>query len=344
MSNRLSSYTGRKYTFTIGEIAARGHLADALDLVSLKFANNTEFMSGSRVGDILADFTQKLYISMTPASGDLESDFIGTLTKYWEARRGDYFNMYTALNKNYDPIQNYKMSESGIDGKKLDETTDTNVRSGSSTTTETPSGTTTRTTAQAGGTTVTETPTGSEKVTTTPTGSYAETETEAGGKTTTTTESRTTYDDTANFKDAVKTVANEVPNTGNQKKTDHTFTAYKSEEEKTFTQRITTTDTTYKQGTQETETETFTNRQTETETAYDDLTDTRTITNGNTMSGNNSAGSVSNAHEVTEHFLERSGNIGVTTSQQMIESEIELRYKYNLWYMFIREFITRYTY
>lgn len=30
-------------------------------------------------------------------------------------------------------------------------------------------------------------------------------------------------------------------------------------------------------------------------------------------------------HEVTEHRLRRSGNIGVTTSQQMIESELQLR-------------------
>lgn len=344
MSNRLSSYTGQKYTFTIGEIAARGNLADALDLVSLKFSNNVEFMPGSRIGDILADFTRKLYISMVPASGNLEGDFIGTLTKYWESRRGDYFNMYSALNKNYDPIQNYSMTETGLDGKKLDGTTDTNVRSGSSKTTETPTGSKTTTLSRAGGTTVTETPTGSEKTTTTPTGSYAETETEAGGKTTTATESRTTYDDISAFKPAVETVTEEVPNTGNEKKTDHTFNQYKTEEEKTFTQRQTTTDTSFKSGTQDTETESFTGRKTETDTTYNQLTDTRTITNSNTQVGSNTAGSVANAHEVNEHYFERSGNIGVTTSQQMIESEIELRYKYNLWYMFIREFVTRFTY
>ena len=344
MSNRLSSYTGQKYTFTIGEIAARGNLADALDLVSLKFANNTEFMPGSRIGDILADFTRKLYISMVPASGDLEGDFIGTLTKYWESRRGDYFNMYTALSKNYDPIQNYSMTETGLDGKKLDGTTDTNIRSGSSKVTETPTGQKVVTTAHAGGNTVTETPSGSEKTTTTPSGSYAETETEAGGKTTTETESRTTYNDTANFKPAIETVTEEIPNTGNEKKTDHTFNQYKTEEEKTFTGRKTVTETEYMTGTQDTETESFTGRKTETDTTYNQLTDTRTINNSNTMAGSNSAGTVSNSHEVTEHFFERSGNIGVTTSQQMIESEIELRYKYNLWYMFIREFITRFTY
>lgn len=35
--------------------------------------------------------------------------------------------------------------------------------------------------------------------------------------------------------------------------------------------------------------------------------------------------SKSGYHEGTEHFLKRSGNIGVTTSQQMLQSEIDLR-------------------
>lgn len=344
MSNRLSSYSGKKYTFTIGEIAARGNLADALDLISLKFANNTEFMSGSRIGDILADFTQKMYISMVPASGDIEADFIGTLIKYWEARRGDYYNMYTAINKQYDPISNYKMSETGLDGKKIDTITDTNVRTGSETTTETPSGTATTTLTRAGGTMTTESPTGIEKTTTTPGGSYAETVTEAGGKKTTSTESRTTYDNTQAFVPATKTETDEVPNQGNQVKTDHTFNNYNTVEEKSFTQRQTVTDMSYKNGTQETETQSFTGRQTETETEYDQLTDTRTINRTNSMSGTGAGGTITGAAEIDQHYFTREGNIGVTTSQQMIESEIELRYKYNLWYMFIREFITRYTY
>lgn len=344
MSNRLSNYTGHKYTFTIGEIAARGTLAGALDLITLKFPNNTDFMSGSTIGDILADFTNKLYISMTPASGSVETDFINTLTGYWNNRKGDYYNMYSAVIKQYDPISNYKMSETGLDGKKIDTITDTNVRTGSETTTETPSGTATMTRTQAGGTTTTESPTGTEKTTTTPAGSYAETVTEAGGKKTTATESRTTYDNTQTFVPATKTETDEVPNQGNEVKTDHTFNNYNTVEEKSFTQRQTVTDMSYKSGTQETETQTFTGRQTETETEYDQLTDTRTVNHTNSMSGTGAGGTITGAAEIEQHYFTREGNIGVTTSQQMIESEIELRYKYNLWYMFIREFITRFTY
>lgn len=48
-------------------------------------------------------------------------------------------------------------------------------------------------------------------------------------------------------------------------------------------------------------------------------------------------------HEAEEHYLKRSGNIGVTTSQQMIQSEIELR-KQNLIYEFIDRFVKRYCY
>lgn len=323
MSNRLSNYTGNKFTFTIGEIAARGNLASTLGNVSLNFANNTTFMTGDNIGDILADFTTKLYISMTPATGNVEQDFITTLTDYWNARRGDYYNMYSAVHAQYDPIQNYMMTESGIDGKKLDEVTDSNTRTGKTKTTETPTGTTTTTTTPTGGTVTTETPTGSE----------TETRTETAGKTTTATESRTTYDDTVNFKPAVQTVTETVPNTG-----------YEEETTRSFTDRETETTEEYIQGTNTTVTESFTGRKTETETEYTNLKDERTITHDNDRTGTVNGNSITNAAEINEHYFERSGNIGVTTSQQMIESEINLRYKYNLWYMFIREFITRYTY
>lgn len=345
MSNRLSTFTGNRYTFTIGEIAARGDLADDLDnMTPLKFANGTDFMSGGEIGNILADFTGKLYISNVPGSGDVEGDFLTCLIDFWALRKGDYYNMFIAFNKNYDPINNYSMQETGLDGRVIDSETDSNTRSGSISGLETPSGTRQVTTSKSGGTTTIETPEGTEKTTTTPSGSFAETITESGGKKTTSTESRTTYDDTQNFKPAVETVTDEVPNTGNQHKTDHTYNQFKTEEETSFTARKTTTDTTIKAGTQETETETFTGRQTTTSTTYNNLNDSRTITPANTKGSTNAAGYLSGQHEVTEHFFKREGNIGVTTSQQMITSELELRYMYNLKYMFIREFLTRFTF
>ena len=323
MSNRLNNYTGQKYTFTVGEIAARGDLADDLHEISFTFANNVEFMSGDDAADILADFTGKLYISMTPASGDLEGDFIATLTGFWNQRKGDYKNMFDALTASYDPIQNYKMSESGIDGKRLDKTTDTNTRTGKAKTTETPTGITTTTTTPSGGTKTTETPTGTE----------TQTETETAGRVVTSTESRTTYDDTSTWNPTVKTETTDAPAQG-----------YEKEKTTSFDHRETETKEEYLQGTNTTVTESFTSRKTETETEYTNLQDNRTITHDNDKSGTVNGKSVSNAAEINEHYFERAGNIGVTTSQQMITSELELRYLYNLRYMFMREFITRFTY
>ena len=48
-------------------------------------------------------------------------------------------------------------------------------------------------------------------------------------------------------------------------------------------------------------------------------------------------------HEANEHYLKRSGNIGVTTSAQMITGEVELR-KIDLLKDYIREFFNRYGY
>lgn len=48
-----------------------------------------------------------------------------------------------------------------------------------------------------------------------------------------------------------------------------------------------------------------------------------------------------NYHDAEERFLKRSGNIGVTTSQQMIESELSLR-KTDLLYEYLKQFIDLY--
>ena len=52
---------------------------------------------------------------------------------------------------------------------------------------------------------------------------------------------------------------------------------------------------------------------------------------------------LSGYHEANEHYLKRSGNIGVTTSAQMITGEVELR-KIDLLKDYIREFFNRYGY
>lgn len=64
---------------------------------------------------------------------------------------------------------------------------------------------------------------------------------------------------------------------------------------------------------------------------------------GNTKSIEFDGGTKTGYHEGTEHFLKRSGNIGVTTSAQMIAGELEIR-KRDLLREWIKEFIDRYCY
>ena len=63
---------------------------------------------------------------------------------------------------------------------------------------------------------------------------------------------------------------------------------------------------------------------TETTVSFTDAKSTTTDTPSNTQTVSFGDDTLA-GHEVTEHRLSRSGNIGVTTSQQMIQSEIELR-------------------
>lgn len=58
----------------------------------------------------------------------------------------------------------------------------------------------------------------------------------------------------------------------------------------------------------------------------------------NTQSMDFDGNTYSNYHDAEERFLKRSGNIGVTTSQQMIESELALR-KTDLLYDYLKQFI-----
>lgn len=90
----------------------------------------------------------------------------------------------------------------------------------------------------------------------------------------------------------------------------------------TTTGTSTTTSSAYKTGFGSVA-ETLTDKVTNSQTAYPSVTVTETPTNTQSISydGDTKTG----YHEGTEHFLKRSGNIGVTTSQQMIESEIQLR-------------------
>ena len=91
----------------------------------------------------------------------------------------------------------------------------------------------------------------------------------------------------------------------------------------------------------ETETHTTTAPNSNSSTVTDDLTETNTETHTQTTATVN--GSTITADKITGHKLTRKGNIGVTTAQQMIESEMILRTKILL-YDFINRFVERYTF
>lgn len=85
--------------------------------------------------------------------------------------------------------------------------------------------------------------------------------------------------------------------------------------------------------------ETPTSRKTTTETSYLTGTDSeQTQQSDNDKTASAAGTTLTGLDTGREHILSRKGNIGVTTSQQMIESELELRKQdYILWY--IRRFI-----
>lgn len=81
-----------------------------------------------------------------------------------------------------------------------------------------------------------------------------------------------------------------------------------------------------------------TNRKNTTETTYAAGTDSTTeTTSDNDKSASAGSHTLTGLDRGSEHVLTRSGNIGVTTSQQMIESELELRRQ-----EYIKDYVNRF--
>lgn len=135
------------------------------------------------------------------------------------------------------------------------------------------------------------------------------------GKTTTTTKTEGKLKDTENV---YKTG---VGSGGSETLTDKIETISESGDAGDTNQRVITSDIQYEAGTK-------------TE---------RKDTPANTQSGVFGSDTRTGYHEATEHLLSRKGNIGVTTTQQMIESELDLR-KQNLLQDFIRQFVDTHCY
>ncbi len=255
-------------------------------------------------------------------------------------KQNAFEKLYYALYANYNPISNYdKHSHITVDykGKETNTNTptgtetDTFTKSGTETVTETPSGSETTTLTKSGKEVNKNTPVGSETKTTTKTGTETDTEVPTGSETVThnlgqntSTTSRTTYDN-ATFNDAEKVVDASKINTDvttysdRQTQNTKTFTNRQDAETTTFASRETTDELSFTNR-QDSEVKTFTNRETETETSFTNRQDTNVKSFTNRVTTDEKT--FTNRQDETNEYTY--GNIGVTTTQQMITSQFPL--------------------
>ncbi len=273
----------------------------------------------------------------------------------------NWAKQWATLNFDYEPIQNYNMVEQMSDDKTVTDygrsvtRTDDLTHAKTGTDTETPNLTETRTDdlthAKTG--TDTETPNLTETRTDDLTHAKAGTDTETPNLMETTTPNLTTVTDTGVFGFNSSSVSSPADTqtqkaTGNSElsRTGTNQTEYNTQETDTGTQtNVRTGDTKTQYNTQETDTGTQTNVRTgDTKTQYNTQeTDTGTQTNvrtGDTKTQYNTQEKDTGTQTMIDggadsqtrnYTLTRSGNIGVTTSQQMIQSERELW----LWHYFL---------
>lgn len=147
------------------------------------------------------------------------------------------------------------------------------------------------------------------------TGGYSDTREIAGKETIETSESGTktnerTFDNSDDTTNESSTDESTVFRNDTKSSTDHSGTIT---DEESFTNRKTTVEKSYSNGYTDTTTKEFNEDNTTTRHQYDAVTK---VVNNDTISG------VTKYDHVFEHTT---GNIGVTTSQQMIQSEIDLR-------------------
>lgn len=278
---------------------------------------------------------------------------------------------YALLSLEYNPISNYDMTETeSVSAEKSGETSQESTDGGYSETTQSATGTISDTVTESGSATRDKVYAGTETETLVKTGTethetaYTGTKTNvlervgaertieswASNQTATTTESgteteeRSVYgfnsdsDEPANRTErsfdgrqtsTVTTLPEHTTETAQRDRNDtqrETFTDRRDTETDTFNGR-TDTNTKGFSGRTDTETESFNNRQTQKIT--DDSGHRTTERTDNNLTG--SVSGTQNETATTSRTLERSGNIGVTTSQQMAQSEIAL-WQWNFYY------------
>lgn len=260
---------------------------------------------------------------MLDSSGKLTPANMGKLAGYLETMYSqNWQKLYATLNFEYDPISNYDMTESSEDSRQVNETTeDANTTSVEYNESLTGDNTQTR------------------DLKTTDTGTVATTDDTETSGTNDLTKGGSVKDDTSK---TVNTTNNTTENTTNSG-SDNVF-GYNSTSAVPSTSTSDTGETTTNTTGENTETgsSTTTYNTTDTTTTSETVnksvdetrnlsnTDTGTITteSTDTKSGTsdtkNTGNSTKTSTDTNTHTLTRKGNIGVTTSQQMIQSERDL--------------------
>ena len=294
-----------------------------------------------------------LYLDDTETIEKGVEDITSAWTDFHHAHDDMAWRLYSAFAAEYKPLENYSMTESGEDTRTtsrtateestrgVDETlkkTGTITHSGESGSTSSESAT--RTDAlkselkRTGTVGVTAQDTG--KTTDGTTRTTTNTGTQSTSSTGQSINGVSAYDGT-DFSDRDKQT-----NSTNDTRTDDLSSTVTNSGDINTTANSTatttndTTDTTTDTGTQ-TNALTGTTSGTSSDTQTNDTTDT---TNRSESAQTNTTDS---GTDKTNHSLTRSGNIGVTTSQQMLTSEVYLRARNNLLYYIVELFISQYT-
>lgn len=293
----------------------------------------------------LQRYGERVYISPADSLQAAADSFVADWNIFNTYHLEQFNSVYEAMHTKYKPLDNYAMTETSTDNRttgattsteKIGETSDTLTRTGTITNAAENSDTSERTDNLTG----TTTRTGTVQTVGKDTGKTADTRTV--NTTNTGTQISEITDSTTNSVAAYDVEAfsnrDKQSKTGSDKRTDN-LTAQTTNGGELNTTADTTstatnnlTDTTKNTGTQ-----TTTNSGTTTNTQTNNTTDTTSINTSETISGTTSG------TDNTEHTLTRSGNIGVTTSQQMLSAEIALRLKNQLAYYAVELFVSQYT-
>ena len=290
-------------------------------------------------------YGERVYITPADSLQAAADSFVAAWDMFNTYHLEQFNAIYGAKHTPYNPLDNYSMTETSKDSRttgattsteKTGETSDTLTRTGTITNAAENSDTSERTDNLTG----TTTRTGTIQTVGKDTGKTADTRTVETKNTGTQTSEIT--DNTTNSVAAYDVGAfsnrDKQSKQGSDTRTDN-LTAQSTNGGEVNTTADTTstvtnnlTDTAKNTGTQ-----TTTNSGTATNTQTNNTTDTTTISNSETISG------TTNGTDNTEHTLTRKGNIGVTTSQQMLSAEIALQVKHQLAYYAVELFVSQYT-